>query len=430
MGGRFLFAIWDGGGTAPPELAIASRLARRGHDVKVLGDPSLEDDVRHAGATFAPWRDAPHRATRTADGDIVRDWAALTPLGAFARARDRHAFKPAHLFAREVRAEFDAHRSDVIVVDAMLFGALVGAESTRAPFAALIPMTSFLPESNRPPPALGLSPAHGPMGRARDRALFAFGDALLWRSCLPHLNRARHAMGLGDVAHPLDQIRRADRVLVQTSAWFDFDAPERRGNVRYVGPELGDPVWAHPICADAKLEGATEPLVLVAFSTTFMGQERILRRVVRALETLPVRAIVTTGPALDPSTFRAPPNVTIVRSAPHGALLPRAALVVTHGGHGTVIRALAHGVPVVCMPIGRDQSDNAARAEAIGAGVSISHRASTRSIRRAIARAVHDVDLRGNAMRARDVIASEQHGDRAIEELEGLLALAHGARSA
>ncbi len=422
MVGRFLFAIWDGGGTAPPELAVASRLVHRGHEVTVLGDPSLEDDVRRAGAIFVPWREAPHRATRTRESEIVRDWAALTPLGAFARARDRHAFKPAHLFAREVRAQFDAHAADVVVVDAMLFGALVGAESTRAPFAALLPMTSFLREPNRPPPALGLAPAHGAIGHARDRVLFALGDALLWRSCLPHLNSARRAMGLDDVAHPLDQIRRADRVLVQTSAWFDFDASPRHDNVRYVGPELGDPVWA---TSHATIAGETAPLVLVAFSTTFMGQKKILERVVRALETLPVRALVTTGPALDPHELRAPPNVTIVQSAPHAEVLPRAALVVTHGGHGTVIRALAHGVPLLCMPMGRDQSDNAARAEAIGAAISISHRASTRAIRRAIMRAVHDVALRGNAVHARDVIASERHGDAVIEELEGLLEARH-----
>ena len=93
--GRFLFAMWEGGGTAPPELAVASRLVGRGHEVSVLGDPSLADDVKSAGAQFSPWREAPHRATRTAESEIVRDWAALTPFGAFARARDRHAFKPA-----------------------------------------------------------------------------------------------------------------------------------------------------------------------------------------------------------------------------------------------------------------------------------------------------------------------------------------------
>ena len=423
---RFLFAMWEGGGTAPPELAVVSRLIARGHRVSVLGDPSLESDVKSAGAELFPWRAAPHRSTRTAESEIVRDWAALTPLGAFARARDRHAFRPARLFARELCERFAASPADVVVADAMLFGALVGAEATGARVAALLPMTSFLPAPGRPPSALGLAPARGVAGRLRDRVLYAAGDAFLWRSCLPWLNVARREVGLGPVAHPLDQLRRADRVLVQTSPWFDFDAPAARGNVRYVGPELADPAWATPAAMPPLPEKSADPLVLVAFSTTFMGQVPLLEKILRALAPLPVQAVVTTGPALDPAAFRAPPHVTVCAAAPHSLLLPRAALVVTHGGHGTVIRALAGGVPLLVLPMGRDQSDNAARAVARGAAVALSHRASVGRIRRAIARAIGDEELHASARRARDKLASERVGDPAIEELEGLAGASRG----
>jgi MGT family glycosyltransferase len=413
---RFLFAMWEGGGTVPPELAVASRLVARGHEVTVIGDPSIAEDVKRAGARFVAWKEAPHRDTRTAESELVRDWAALTPLGAFARARDRHAFRPAHLFAQEVLAAFEARPADVLVVDAMLFGALVGAEATSAKVAAIVPMTSFLPAPGRPPAALGLEPARGALGRLRDRAIEAAGDALLWRSCLPYLNHARASVGLPPIEHPLDQIRRADRVLVQTSAWFDFDAPDT-GNVRYVGPELGDPAWA----SGAAAVPDREPLVLVAFSTTYMGQERLLRRIIRAMKGVPARAVVTTGPSLDPKSFDAPPNVEVCASASHAELLRHASLVVTHGGHGTLVRALAAGVPVLVMPMGRDQSDNAVRAKHIGAGVRVSRHASTFAIRRAITSALADESLHANARHARDEIARESRGDRAVEELETLL---------
>jgi len=412
--------MWDGGGTAPPELAVASRLVSRGHEVSVLGDPSLADDVGSAGARFVPWRAAPHRTTRTAESDIVRDWAALTPLGAFARARDRHAFRPARLFAREVRDLFATHPADVVVSDAMLFGALAGAEATGVPFVALLPMTSFLPSAGRPPAGLGLAPAHGSLGRARDRALYALGDAILWRPCLPWLNLARREVGLGPVEHPLDQLRRANRVLVQTSAWFDFNASRADGNVRYVGPELADPSWATSSWTPP-WGASSKPLVLVAFSTTFMGQVRALKRIIRAATPLDVHVLVTVGPSLDPDLFRAPRHVIVRASAPHSAVLPHAALVVTHGGHGTVIRALAHGVPLLCMPMGRDQSDNAARAVAIGAAITRSHRAGVREIRRAVARSITDTTLRASARHARDELKSEHIGDPAVDELESLL---------
>lgn len=395
--------MWEGGGAAPPELAVVSRLAARGHDVTVIGDPTLEGDVRDA--RFISWREAPHRTSRTAESEFVRDWDALTPLGAFARARDRHAFKPAHLFAKEVRAAFDGH--DVVVSDAMLFGALAGAESTGAKTAALLPMTSFLPGPGRPPAAMGLLPARMALGRMRDRVLYAAGDALLWRTCIGYINYARAEVGLDPIEHPLDQLRRMDRVLVQTSAWFDFDARDH-DNVRWVGPELADPAWA------GEAIEVEDGIILVALSTTFMDQGPLLQKIIDAL---PRPAIVTTGPAIDPASLRAPSHVKIVRSAPHSQILPHASLVVTHGGHGTVIRALANGVPLVILPSGRDQTDNAARVEAIGAGI----RASPRAIGDAINDAITDATIREAAKKAKAKIG-ERKGDPVIEELEALVA--------
>jgi UDP:flavonoid glycosyltransferase YjiC (YdhE family) len=101
-------------------------------------------------------------------------------------------------------------------------------------------------------------------------------------------------------------------------------------------------------------------------SSSFQRQGEVLGRVANALGTLDVRAVLTTGPALDPANISAPPNVSVVRSAPHEHVLRYAAAVVTHGGHGTVAKALAAGVPLLVLPIGRDQGDNAARVTAEG----------------------------------------------------------------
>jgi len=86
-----------------------------------------------------------------------------------------------------------------------------------------------------------------------------------------------------------------------------------------------------------------------------------------------------------------------------------------------VIRALAHGASLLCIPMGRDQSDNAARAVAIGAATALSRHASAGQIRQAIARSLADPKLRSAARHARAKLASERIGDPAIEELEGLV---------
>jgi MGT family glycosyltransferase len=265
------------------------------------------------------------------------------------------------------------------------------------------------------------------LGQLRDRALLFAGDALLWRPCLAPLNRARASVGLAPVAHPLDQVRRAHRVLIMTSTWFDFDAPEHRGNVRYVGAELADPSWAAPWTSPWP-DDHPDPLVLVALSSSFMDQGAIIRRIISALSSLRVRALVTVGPALDVRAFESRANIVVCASAPHAHVLPGASLVITHAGHGTVLRSLACGVPMVCMPMGRDQGDNAARAEAAGAAITLSPRASARAIRRAVERAIGDGSLRAAAREAADRLARERRGDRAVEELEALLV--HRARTA
>ena len=108
------------------------------------------------------------------------------------------------------------------------------------------------------------------------------------------------------------------------------------------------------------------------------GQEDLLQRAADALGRLPVHALVTTGPAVDPAAIRAPRNVSVRRWVRHADVLPSCSAVLTHGGHGTVIKALAAGVPLVIAPLGRDQPDNAARVVHAGAGLRVRKNAGDR----------------------------------------------------
>ena len=81
--------------------------------------------------------------------------------------------------------------------------------------------------------------------------------------------------------------------------------------------------------------------------------------------------------------------------------MPRAAVVVTHGGHGTVIKSLAAGVPLVVLPHGRDQADNAARIVARHAGVKVSRTSKPAKIAAAICGVLDDPSFADNARGAR-----------------------------
>jgi UDP:flavonoid glycosyltransferase YjiC (YdhE family) len=104
--------------------------------------------------------------------------------------------------------------------------------------------------------------------------------------------------------------------------------------------------------------------------------------------------------------------------------MPETALVLTHAGHGTVIRSLAAGVPLVCIPMGRDQPDVAARVVWHGAGVKLATKAKPSALKRQITEVLDDVSFRDAARRMARAISQETEQDLAVQELEAL-ALRH-----
>ena len=148
-----------------------------------------------------------------------------------------------------------------------------------------------------------------------------------------------------------------------------------------------------------------EPLVVVSLSTSYQAQAPLLQRLIDACAELPARIIATTGPAVDPDCIETPANARVVRFVPHQALLPHASLVITHAGLGTVMTALSHGVPLVCVPMGRDQFFNARRVAQLGAGRILAVDADAESIRSAVVGVLADLGLRDGAKRMANVIA-------------------------
>jgi UDP:flavonoid glycosyltransferase YjiC (YdhE family) len=150
------------------------------------------------------------------------------------------------------------------------------------------------------------------------------------------------------------------------------------------------------------------------------NQAALLQRIIDAIATLPVRAIVTTGPAIDPGVLVAAGHVRVIRSAPHGPLIDQAAAVVTHCGHGTTLKSLAAGVPIVCIPMGRDQDDTAARVVHHGAGVRLSPSASASTIRAAVTKVLEREEYRTAANRLATAINDECGSSTLLAELESI----------
>jgi MGT family glycosyltransferase len=402
----FLFALTDGGGTVPPELGVARRLVERGHRVCVLAEASMQQQVHATGAEFVAW---------TESWGQFQDWNLRTPVSQLRGMVDSMLLGPAEGQVRDTTSAIERARPDLVVASFPAIGAMVAAESHRVAFDVLIPNVYALPAKGMPPFGVGLRPARGPLGHRRDRVARRLSTAMFDRFALQRITTLRAQHGLAATGHAWDQLHHAQRELVLTSAAFDFPATLPR-NVRYVGPILDDPTWASG--DDWSAPAGDDPLVLVALSSTFQNQRDSIQRIVDALHSLPVRAVVTTGPAIRPETIRAAPNVAVVSSAPHGEVLKRCSVVVTHGGHGTVLKALAAGVPLVLLPHGRDQADNAVRVTTRGAGITLPRRAAPRRIAAAVTDVLAVPAYRNAATELGTQIASDAKNTTVVAELE------------
>ncbi|GAB2498713.1 glycosyltransferase [Promicromonospora xylanilytica] len=415
MAHSYLFALTDGGGTVPPELGAARRLVERGHDVTVLGEDSMAPEVAATGATFAPWRAAPNRSDRGPEGTDYRDWEIKGPLAQARGMADHMLVGPAAGQALDVAATVERVRPDLVVTSFVALGAMVAAEAKGIPFDVLLPNIYTMPAPGMPPMGMGLRPAAGHLGRLRDGLMNRASTRLIDKYVLPRLNAVRGEHGLAPVEHTWDQVRRARRLLLLTSPEFDFPA-ELPSNARYVGPVLDDPAWAVDTVWSAPPGDA--PLALVALSSTFQDQAACLQRIADALGTLPVRGLITTGPALSPADLRAPSNVTVVASAPHRDVMRQAALVVTHGGHGTLVKAFAAGLPAVVLHHGRDQADNAVRVTVRGAGLAVPRTAPSSTVARAVRKVVEDPAYARAAEVLGAAVRRDAESDLLVTELE------------
>lgn len=415
---RFLFVTWDGGGVVPPTLAVARKLVERGHAVRVLADPTIEAEAREAGCEFSPWTTAPHRTSRDREADILRDYA-FTNKGKYldVMMKDFYA-TPGPRWTADVLAELDAHPADTVVADSIIPWANIAAESRGIPHVSLSTMVYGIPTAGVPPIGAAMIPAWGPLAWARD-AFFRWVFGWLFNKALPTINTVRTSLKLQPVADTHDIARRADRILVMTSPAFDYAEFAVPANVKWVGAPPADPTWSAK-WTSAWPESDPRPLVLVGLSSTFQNQVPLLNNLVNALSKLPVRAVVTRGQTVRADEVKGTENVQVVESVPHAALLPEAALLITHCGHGTTLKGLSAGVPMLCLPMGRDQDENAARVVQRKAGLKLSPKATVEQLQAAIQRLLAEPSFREGAKTCATAIQQAKGQVDSSEELETL----------
>ena len=337
-----LFVTWDGGGNVPPALAIAEELASRGTHVRFLGHEGQRAAIEGAGFAFEAFRRA-------------RPWSVLEPRrGPLAPLAYAAVFSDRGM-GRDLVESLERAPADRVVIDGLLIGALDGASRAGIPYTILV-------------------------HTLRDvmiRTLTSGPLALIMR--LKRLD-------------PAKLYREAASELVATLDSLDPAADGAGETVHYTGPVL-------PAVEQAPADAAP-PTILASLSTTYIqGQREVLQAILDAVDGLDVRAIVTTGPAVDPAGLRAPANAVVHRFVPHRELMPAASLVIGHGGHATTMLALAHGLPVLVIPMNPtfDQPVIARIVVERGAGLALPSSSGPTEIRSAIERLLGSVGHLGSA---------------------------------
>jgi UDP:flavonoid glycosyltransferase YjiC (YdhE family) len=245
-----------------------------------------------------------------------------------------------------------------------------------------------------------------------------------YRAFCSRTNASRQAAGFAALPDADRLWFERDLIVTTSLASLDRREPPPQGahKVRHVGPALELERHATPVNLPWSTDDPT-PLVLVSFSTgPEQGNVDKMQRTLDALAGLDVHVIATGGRSIDIGKVTAPGNAVALDAADHDALMARAAMVLTHGGHGTMMRALKYGLPMLVMPgMAADQAPNAALVEEIGAGRALSQDASVDAIRAA---AANVLGTSAFAMNAREIAKAMTSVDGAVGaalEIETLL---------
>jgi zeaxanthin glucosyltransferase len=334
---RFLFVVLSEKGHVHPFIGPAQELARRGHEVAFYAPFDLRAPLGRAGfdRVFAGVAGAPPPP----DANRGRAFAELVADRARLRAWIQAMLVdtvPGEVERLTALVRARSHRPDAIVADPMAYAAPIVASREGIPWAGLstslnpvVPddWTSELIETTRALPRAELFARHGAPG-----ARFRVSDCLS-----PHLNVAFTTRALVGDAPP-------DVLLAGASMPLGARGDE------------GEPVALDP----------GRPLVFMSLGSQIYHQPRMFEVVVEASRGQPWQLVLAMGELAGVAAV--PEGVQAVRYASQLALLPRARVLITHGGANSVMEALAHGVPLLVSPICNDQPHNARFVERASAG--------------------------------------------------------------
>jgi UDP:flavonoid glycosyltransferase YjiC (YdhE family) len=381
---RVLFTTQPESGHWHPLVPLARALVAAGHDVAFAATPAgcagmATTGIRcYAVGSDEPEQDVADRRARLA-ALAPEDRAPVFWSEVFPRTR-------AERILPDLLAVVRAWRPSVIVRDVLEFAGCVAAEREGLPHAA-VQVAAWRPRLH--------SLLVAPLDRLRESVGLAPDPEL----AMPYryLMLATAPPSYRDPDAPLPSTARSLRPVV-----YDQSGDERL------------PEWAEQL--------EERPTVYATMGTVNNHVPGLLEAILAGLREEPITLILTTGRDRDPAAFGPqPPNVHLERYVPQSLLFPHCDLVVTHGGTGTVMAALGHGLPMVILPVAADQPDNARQCAQLGVARVVAPQDQTPEAIQSAARAVlADPRFRDNASRLQEEIGRMPGPEQVVPLLERL----------
>lgn len=338
-----------------PMTPLLLELRGRGHRVHVRTLDGQVEQMRHLGLEGSAIDDRV-AAIENSDYRAGNQRAALA--GSVATFAARGEYDGADL--EEAIAEV---QPDLVIVDINSWGGLVAAEASGLPFVTFSPFTPPLRSVGTPPFGPGFKPWPGLAGRVRDGLLRPVVMGVAEKIMSPRIAELRRARGLTAVRNADEFFRKAPLLVVPTAEPFEYHHDDWGDDVVMIGASSWEPPQEPP----PWLEEIDGPLVVVTTSSEFQDDAVLVRTALAALADEPV-TVVATMPGGVVEELDVPANARVEEFLPHGPLLDRATVAVTHGGMGATQKALTRGVPVCVVPFGRDQLEVARRVAVSGSG--------------------------------------------------------------
>ena len=390
-----------------PLSVLAEELIERGHQVTFLHQSEARTLIDAKGASFAALGDDQASLDRWT-GPMARIRHVLDLHGTMKRMEDFTS-----MFCAEAPELLKKLGVEAIISDQLEPGGGMVADHLGLPFLSVATALPMNREQEVPPPFVNWSYNPTRQGLRRNIGGWHVTD-LLMRSVNANIAANARALGISERSR-IEDCLSPTLQLAQLPRELDFPRTSLPRNFHYVGP-LRRPGGKQPfLAADPR------PTAFATFGTLQGSRLTIFERLARSCDALGVRLVIALGGPHKDKLPKLAGDPLVHEWVPQDVLMTEIDLVLCHGGMNTTLDALAHGLPLMVMPMTFEQPGIAARVERSGAGIMTSSRSQTATFKMKIDRLLREPGFRNNALRMKQAIAASGGARRAAELIEKAL---------